>query len=97
METREKDMMDDSTHVSPLLKTPAAAKVLDVKPRTLEEWRSRGGGPPFVRLSATCVRYELDKLKEWISERTACSTAEEAARRVAAGGTASGASTELGS
>ena len=79
--------MDDSTHASPLLKTPAAAKMLDLKARTLEEWRHRGGGPPFVRLSQTCVRYPLDSLMAWIAERTASSTAEEAARRVAAGDT----------
>ena len=87
-------MMDDSTHVSPLLKPPATAEVLDIKLRTLEEWRRTGSGPEFVRLSQTCVRYPLDKLKEWISERTVCSTAEEAAREVAAGCATSGAEVE---
>ena len=66
----------------PLLDTPATAEVLQVRPRTLEEWRRRGGGPPYIRISATCVRYDVDSLNRWISDRTATSTAEEAARKV---------------
>ena len=68
-----------------LVSTTVAAQVLDVRPRTVEDWRRRGGGPPYVRISATCVRYSLDSLREWITERTATSTAEEAARKVRAG------------
>lgn len=35
----------------------AAAHLLGVTPRTLQAWRLRGGGPPFVRISLRCVRY----------------------------------------
>ena len=72
--------MDDTAHPPTLLDTPSTAKALGLRPRTLEEWRRRGGGPQFIRLSATCVRYSIDSLNEWISERTATSIAQEAAR-----------------
>ncbi len=77
--------MDYPAHPPPLLDTPSTAKILGLKPRTLEEWRRRGGGPQFIRLSATCVRYSIDSLNEWISERTATSIAQEAARAARSG------------
>jgi phage terminase Nu1 subunit (DNA packaging protein) len=46
-----------------------AATFLDVEPRTLESWRSRGVGPRFVRYSRRCVRYRLSDLKQWLEER----------------------------
>ena len=77
--------MDDMDTPPPLLDTPSTAKVLGLKPRTLEEWRRRGGGPQYIRLSATCVRYQIDSLNEWIAERAATSIAQEAARDVRSG------------
>lgn len=66
------------THAGPtLVDTPRAAEILHLTPRALEERRRRGGGPPYVRLSATCVRYRLSDLARWIEERTYTSTAEE--------------------
>ena len=64
-----------------LLDTRQAAAVLGFQPTTLEEMRRRGGGPPYVRLSARAVRYPLEKLEAWLEERTASSTAEERARQ----------------
>ena len=77
-----------------LLNTRVAAQALGVQPRTLEDWRRRGGGPAYIRLSATCVRYSLDSLQAWLNERTATSTAQEAARELRA---ASGADVDPGS
>lgn len=72
--------MTNSRRPPTLLDTPAAAEALGIQPRTLEDWRRRGGGPPYIRVSTTCVRYSLDSLEVWLHERTATSTAEEAAR-----------------
>ena len=72
--------MSNTRRPPTLLDTPAAAKALGVRPRTLEDWRRRGGGPPYVRLSATRVRYHLDSLEAWLQSRTATCTAEEVAR-----------------
>jgi len=61
---------------SPLLTTPAAARVLGHSPRSLESWRYRGGGPRFVRVSARSVRYRLADLEAWIEERLRVSTSD---------------------
>jgi hypothetical protein len=65
--------------VSPLVDTAGAAEILHLTPRALEERRRRGGGPPYVRISPTCVRYRIADLERWVQERTFASTAEEAA------------------
>ena len=52
---------------SPLRSVPSsgAAKVLGVSVRTLEKWRSEGGGPKFVKMSHRCVRYRMCDLQEF--------------------------------
>jgi hypothetical protein len=47
-----------------------AARVLHVKPRTLESWRQRRTGPRFIRYSQRCVRYRPRDLQAWIDART---------------------------
>ena len=59
-----------------LLREPGAAEVLDVTPRTMEAWRHRGGGPPYIRLSARAIRYRRGDLLEWALQRRVRSTAE---------------------
>jgi len=51
-----------------LLRTAAAASYLDIRERTLETWRARGEGPPFVRISRRAVRYRLSDLLAWAAE-----------------------------
>ena len=53
-----------------------AAELLGMSPRYLEARRQRGGGPPFIRISARAIRYRTDDLDEWIEKRRANSTAE---------------------
>ncbi len=60
----------------PLMDQKEAAKLLDLKPRTLEVWRYLGDGPPFVRVSARCVRYRPQDLETWIAERVRTSTSD---------------------
>lgn len=45
-----------------------AAQALAVSPRTLQAWRRRGVGPPFVRLGRA-VRYDAAALERWIAAR----------------------------
>jgi predicted DNA-binding transcriptional regulator AlpA len=59
------------------LDTGATARMLQLSQRALEERRRRGDGPPYVRLSQTCVRYRLADIIEWADERTFRSTSEE--------------------
>jgi predicted DNA-binding transcriptional regulator AlpA len=61
------------------LTTEQAAQVYGLTARALVERRRRGDGPPFVRLSPTCVRYRLSDLERYAEERTFMSTTEAAA------------------
>jgi hypothetical protein len=69
----------DDTGVSPIkrrLTEKDAAEVLNVSPRTLQQWRVKGGGPPFQKLGATAVRYDPDALAAWLSAQTRTSTSK---------------------
>jgi predicted DNA-binding transcriptional regulator AlpA len=37
--------------------------------RTLEAWRRRGYGPPFLRLSPRLVRYRASDIEQWLAAR----------------------------
>ena len=52
-----------------LLDPKQAAKLVNVQPRTLEGWRRRGCGPPFLRLSVRSVRYRLEDIEQWLDQR----------------------------
>lgn len=52
-----------------LINEPQAAKILCVSRACLRHWRSHDGGPPWVRLGERLIRYDLTKLRRWISER----------------------------
>lgn len=56
-----------------------AAYLLGVDKRTLDGWRQRGGGPPFVRISARAIRYRRADLLAWIEARVVSSTLEPTA------------------
>lgn len=45
-----------------------AAKMTGVPPATLATWRSRGGGPKFLKLGRV-VRYRRRALYEWMAAR----------------------------
>ena len=51
-----------------------AAAVLGVSPRTLESWRTRGGGCPFVKIGTRSVRYPRGVLLAWAADRQRQST-----------------------
>jgi len=49
---------------------------LSVSTRTLEAWRYRGGGPPYVRLARRCVRYDPRAVAAWLRERERRNTSD---------------------
>ena len=59
-----------------LLVTAQAARLLDISPRTLEGFRCRGGGPPFIRISSRAIRYRRGDLYQWLYDRRRTSTSE---------------------
>jgi predicted site-specific integrase-resolvase len=61
----------EKTPLPSLLKEREAADLLGLSFRTLQSWRSRGGGPAYVRLGGG-VRYDAHDLSDFIqSGRTA--------------------------
>ena len=59
-----------------LINEKPAAKFVDLKPRTLQGYRYRGRGPPFVRLSARCVKYRRIDLLRWAEAHLRTSTSD---------------------
>jgi hypothetical protein len=59
-----------------LLSTPRTAVWFGVSPEWLETGRSKGWGPPYLRLSPRRIRYHRGTVKKWLLERSARSTAE---------------------
>ncbi len=57
------------------LSTIAAAEYLSLSPATLETLRTRGGGPPFVKLGRRVV-YRREDLEAWLRERMRRSTSD---------------------
>ncbi len=69
-------MTNTTTDAARLLTQAEAAERLGLTPRFLEARRHRGGGPPFVRVSARCVRYRQKDIEAWIGERIRTSTSD---------------------
>jgi predicted DNA-binding transcriptional regulator AlpA len=63
-------MVDSNTRDDEsLLNESETAKFLAVSVRTLQAWRTRELGPPFVRLGRA-IRYRLKDLIEWVRSKT---------------------------
>ena len=70
------DPPDDPDYWHSLIGEKAAAAFLGLTDRTMQGMRQRGGGPPFVRLSARCVKYTRFRLKRWYDARLRISTSD---------------------
>lgn len=59
-----------------LLCTKQAAALMGLSPSWLNQARSKGYGPPFVRLSPRKIVYRLGDIRLWLNDRHHHSTAE---------------------
>jgi hypothetical protein len=59
-----------------LLTANEAAEYLRVSPKTLEGWRTRGGGPRFIQLRTRAIRYRIDDLNVFIAQGVRISTSD---------------------
>jgi predicted DNA-binding transcriptional regulator AlpA len=66
----------DPDYLDRLLTEIEAADFLGYTIRALQNWRLRGGGPPFIRISGRSVRYRRRDLIAWIESRSVRSTSE---------------------
>lgn len=62
-----------------LLSTMEAGRLLGLSPRTLEDWRLRGGGPLFRKIGRRIVRYLQSDLLRFVREGARSNTGCEAA------------------
>jgi predicted DNA-binding transcriptional regulator AlpA len=64
-------------HFEKILLTEAeAAQAIGFSSRFLQERRFKGGGPPFVKVSARAVRYRPSDLEAWAEARVRTSTSD---------------------
>jgi predicted DNA-binding transcriptional regulator AlpA len=61
-----------------LIDEKEAALYLGYTVRALQNWRLRGGGPRFVKVSARSIRYRRADLDAWIESKLVSSTSEAA-------------------
>lgn len=78
--------MDTLTHpaqtahdLDRLINEHEAADFVGFSVRALQNWRLRGGGPVFVKISARAVRYRKRDLIAWAEAHTQTSTSNAAA------------------
>ena len=55
----------------------AIAEFLGLSVRTIQGFRSKGGGPRFVRISSRCVKYRRIDGREWAEARLCSSTSDQ--------------------
>ena len=51
-----------------LLTTKEAAEILNINIRTLDLWRRKKQGPPYVQIGRK-IQYEQETLQQWIKEK----------------------------
>ncbi|MBF0169331.1 MAG: helix-turn-helix domain-containing protein [Alphaproteobacteria bacterium] len=69
----------DLNYLDGLIPENEAADFLAHSVRSLQNWRVRGGGPQYVRVSRRSIRYRRRDLIAWAEERLRHHTSEEAA------------------
>lgn len=66
----------DPVFLDRLINENEAADFLGYSVRALQNWRVRGGGPKFVKVSARSVRYRRRDLNTWVEARLVANTSE---------------------
>ena len=62
-------------NVEPLLNERQVAEITGMSVRSLQTWRLRGGGPPYVKLG-TAVRYRRGDIHAWLQCNLRSSTSD---------------------
>jgi predicted DNA-binding transcriptional regulator AlpA len=58
-------IVDDADRLDRLINETEAARFLGYSVRTLQNWRVRGGGPPYIKVSNRSIRYRRRDLIAW--------------------------------
>lgn len=71
----------DPDHLDRLINETEAASFLGYSIRALQNWRVRGGGPKFVKVSSRSIRYRRRDLISWANRLTVSNTSEKGEER----------------
>ena len=63
-------MTFNSKPVTDVLTEREAAQLICFSYRTLQAWRQRNQGPPFIKISRRSIRYSRAALIDWINAQT---------------------------
>lgn len=69
---------DNPDYLDRLMNEHEAAEFLSYSVRALQNWRVRGGGPKYVKVSARSIRYRRRDLIAWVDARTFSNSTEAA-------------------
>ncbi len=72
------DRISDPDHLDRLINEREAAVFVGYTVRALQNWRLRGGGPRFVKVSGRSVRYRRRDLNAWANDRLVINTSDTA-------------------
>lgn len=82
MKDQKPSTTDNTTqvdHLDRLITEQDAAEFLGYTTRALQNWRVRGGGPEYIKVSARSIRYQRRDLIQWIEDRRTRHSSEMAA------------------
>lgn len=71
---------NSADHLDRLMNEQEAAEFLSYTQRALQNWRVRGGGPKYIKVSARSIRYRRRDLIAWVDERTYSNSTQAAYR-----------------
>lgn len=61
-------------YLDQLIDEKVAADYLCYSVRALQNWRVRGGGPFFIKVSGRSIRYTRRDLQKWIADKRVANT-----------------------
>lgn len=75
-----KSPQQDPDYFDRLITERDAADFLGYTMRALQNWRLRGGGPVFVKVSGRSIRYRRRDLLNWVESKLAVNTSQRGLR-----------------
>ncbi|MCC3306605.1 helix-turn-helix domain-containing protein [Sneathiella sp. HT1-7] len=70
------DRPESQAYYDSLINETEAAKFLGYTVRALQNWRVRGGGPDFVKVSSRSIRYRRRDLISWAESLLVANTSQ---------------------
>lgn len=70
--------IQDPDYINKMINEQIAAEYIGHSVRALQNWRVRGGGPKFIKVSGRSIRYRRLDLNEWANSKLVSSTSEVA-------------------